>query len=144
MNMCVGKMAQSPIQTTVEFVSDDERLTQIFCDKSLEIDSCFPISNGWDQVAYHKKDSFLRSNRKANMCVNATVTSLSRIYIDKALRKLQEDGAELIYSDTDSVIFSIDKARSSENLEMKAFEKFENAVFFKIFKIPSDRQLILV
>ena len=35
-------------------------------------------------------------------------------------------------------------ARSSENLEMKAFEKFENAVFFKIFKIPSDRQLILV
>ena len=36
------------------------------------------------------------------------------------------------------------KARSSENLEMKAFEKFENAVFFKIFKIPSDRQLILV
>ena len=27
---------------------------------------------------------------------------------------------------------------------MKAFEKFENAVFFKIFKIPSDRQLILV
>ena len=109
MNMCVGKMAQSPIQTTVEFVSDDERLTQIFCDKSLEIDSCFPISNGWDQVAYHKKDSFLRSNRKANMCVNATVTSLSRIYIDKALRKLQENGAELIYSDTDSVIFSIDK-----------------------------------
>ena len=34
--------------------------------------------------------------------------------------------------------------RSSENLEMKAFEKFENAVFFKIFKIPSDKQLILV
>ena len=27
---------------------------------------------------------------------------------------------------------------------MKAFEKFENAVFFKIFEIPSDRQLILV
>ena len=36
------------------------------------------------------------------------------------------------------------KARSSENLEMKAFEKFENAVFFKIFKISSDRRLILV
>ena len=34
--------------------------------------------------------------------------------------------------------------RSSENLEMKAFEKSENAVFFKIFNIPSDRQLILV
>ena len=27
---------------------------------------------------------------------------------------------------------------------MKAFEKFENAVFFKIFAIPSERQLILV
>ena len=37
-----------------------------------------------------------------------------------------------------------DGSKSSENLEMKAFEKFENAVFFLMFKIPSDRQLILV
>ena len=29
-------------------------------------------------------------------------------------------------------------------MDSQAFEKFENAVFFKIFKIPSDRQLILV
>ena len=44
-----------------------------------------------------------------------------------------------------SVFFEISlyNARSSENLEMKAFEKIENAVFFKIFKIPFDRQLIL-
>ena len=42
------------------------------------------------------------------------------------------------------VYFKCFEARSSENLEMKAFEKFENAIFFKIFKIPSDRQLILV
>ena len=36
------------------------------------------------------------------------------------------------------------RSRSSENLEMKSFEKFENAIFFKIFKIPSVRQLIVV
>ena len=54
----------------------------------------------------------------------------------------------MLYDQFDDILFDIivnfDKARSSENLEMKAFEKFENAVFFKIFKIPSDRQLILV
>ena len=45
---------------------------------------------------------------------------------------------------TDAKVEILMYTRSSENLEMKAFEKFENAVFFKIFKIPSDRQLILV
>ena len=29
-------------------------------------------------------------------------------------------------------------------VDPQAFENFENAIFFKIFKIPSDRQLILV
>ena len=29
-------------------------------------------------------------------------------------------------------------------VDCQAFEKFENAIFFKIFKIPSNRQLILV
>ena len=109
MNICVGKMAQSPIQTSVEFVSSQERLTQLFSDKTLEIDSCFSVGNGCNQISYHKKDNFLRANRKANMCVNATVTSLSRIYLDRSLRMLMADGADLIYSDTNSCIFSIAK-----------------------------------
>ena len=67
MNICVGKMAQSPIQTSVEFVSSQERLTQLFSDKTLEIDSCFSVGNGCNQISYHKKDNFLRANRKANM-----------------------------------------------------------------------------
>ena len=48
----------------------------------------------------------------------------------------------LILRDRLTLKIILHQSRSSENLEMKAFEKFENAVFFKIFKIPSDRQLI--
>ena len=29
-------------------------------------------------------------------------------------------------------------------VDRQAFEKFENAIFFKIFKIPSNGQLVLV
>ena len=34
--------------------------------------------------------------------------------------------------------------KNCSSMDSQAFEKFENAVFFKIFKIPSNRQLILV
>ena len=37
-----------------------------------------------------------------------------------------------------------ESAKNCSSMDTQAFEKFENAVFFKIFKIPSDRQLILV
>ena len=37
-----------------------------------------------------------------------------------------------------------ESAKNCSSMDTQAFEKFENAVFFKIFKIPFDRQLILV
>ena len=32
-----------------------------------------------------------------------------------------------------------ESAKNCSSMDTQAFEKFENAVFFKIFKIPSDR-----
>ena len=41
MNIIVGKMAQSQTQNSVEFVDNEERVTQIFTDNSLEVKSCW-------------------------------------------------------------------------------------------------------
>ena len=37
-----------------------------------------------------------------------------------------------------------ESAKNCSSMDSQAFEKFENAIFFKIFKLPYDRQLILV
>ena len=98
--MTSGKLSHSPIQNTVEFVRDEQRVTQLFSDDSLEINSCFAVTDDCNQISYQKKDSYLRSNRRSQMCINASVTSFARIHLDKALRKLQEEGIEPLYCDT--------------------------------------------
>ena len=55
MNICIGKLSQSPIQKTVEFVQGEERRTQIFTDDSLEVSSCFAVTDSCDQITYQKK-----------------------------------------------------------------------------------------
>ena len=96
----IGKLSQSPIQNTVEFVRNEDRVTQLFTDKSIEINSCFAVSNDCNQISYQKKDCFLRSNRRSQMCINASTTAFARIYLDQALRRLQEAGMEPLYCDT--------------------------------------------
>ena len=59
------------------------------------------------QVTYKKKDAYVRGNRKAQSVVNSAITALSRIHLDKSLRTLLSNGATLIYSDTDSTVFSV-------------------------------------
>ena len=96
MNIAVGKMAQTQIQNSVEFVDSEERLSQLFTDNSIDINSCFAVDENSLQISYKKKDSNLRANRKAQMCVNSAVTALSRIYLDQSLRSLLANGATLI------------------------------------------------
>ena len=44
--------------------------------------------------------------------MNSAVTALSRIHLDQSLRTLLANGAELIYSDTDSTVFTVKKGTS--------------------------------
>ena len=100
MNICIGKLSQSPNQNTVEFVRNEDRVSQLFTDKSLEINSCFAVTDDCNQISYQKKDSYLRSNRRSQMCINASTTAFARIYLDQALRRLQDAGIEPLYCDT--------------------------------------------
>ena len=100
MNICIGKLSQSPNQNTVEFVRNEDRVSQLFTDKSLEINSCFAVTDDCNQISYQKKDSYLRSNRRSQMCINASTTAFARIYLDQALRRLQDAEIEPLYCDT--------------------------------------------
>ena len=101
MNIGIGKLSQQQNQSQTEFVPDDgDRLTQLFGDKSLELLSCFLVTDSTMQIKYKKKETDLRINRRAQMCKGASITALARIHLDQALRTLQRHGCQLIYSDT--------------------------------------------
>ena len=89
--LCICKLSQSPIQKTVEFVQNEDRVTQIFTDNTT--DDC-------NQITYQKKDNYLQSNRRSQMCVNASTTAFARIYLHQCLTKLQSSGIEPLYCDT--------------------------------------------
>ena len=89
MNIGIGKLSQQQNQSQTEFVPDDgDRLTQLFGDKSLELLSCFLVTDSTMQIKYQKKETDLRINRRAQMCIGASITALARIHLDQALRTL--------------------------------------------------------
>ena len=100
MNIIIGKLSQNQMKTKVEFVRHQDRLTELFSDTSLNIKSCFAVADGCLQVVYEKRGEALKANRKSQLCINASVTSSARIILDQALRKLQDNGCSLVYSDT--------------------------------------------
>ena len=100
MNIVIGKLSQAQIHTNLEFIRHQDRLSEIFSDKTLDIKSCFAVADGCLQVTYEKKGELFRSNRRSQMVINSSVTSKARIQLDMALRKLLANGCTLVYSDT--------------------------------------------
>ena len=113
MNMGIGKFSQQPDQSQLEFVQNEDRLTELFTDKQLEILSCFLVTGTTSQIQYKQKVTELRMNRKTQVCIGASVTAMARIHLDQSLRTLQSNGCQLIYTDTDSVVFRCKKGTST-------------------------------
>ena len=78
------------------------------------------------------------------MCVNASKTAMARIALDQAQRKLIENGADLMYSDTDSIVFGCKKG-VDHGLEVHptVFGKFKNEIDegqrIKLFVVMSSK-----
>ena len=109
MNIVVGKLSQSQMHSSVEFVRHQDRVSDLFSDPSLDIKTCFGVADGCLQITYQKKGESLSPSRRSQMCINASVTSLARIKLDQSLRLLQANQCSLIYTDTDSVVFCCPK-----------------------------------
>ena len=58
------------MHTKVEFVKQQDRIAELFSDKSIEIKSCYAVADGCLQVTYEKKAETLRSNRRSQMVRN--------------------------------------------------------------------------
>ena len=96
----IGKLLQHQNQCQTKFTQDPYRVTELFTDNSLEISHCMLVNENTLQIRYQKRETYLRVNRRAQTCIGATVTALARIYLDKSMRAVQDQGCELIYCDT--------------------------------------------
>ena len=100
----IGKLSQHLNQSQTEFVQDPYRVTELFTDNSLEISHCMLVNQNTLQIRYQKKETHLGVNRQAQTCIGAAVTALARIHLDQSLRAVQDQGCELIYCDTGTVL----------------------------------------
>ena len=66
----VGKLSQSQMHTKVEFVRHQDRIAELFSDKSIEIKSCSAVADGSLQATYEKKAEMLHLNHRSQMVRN--------------------------------------------------------------------------
>ena len=105
LNQSIGKLSQTTLKPSVEFVHHEHRLSELFGDVTIDIISCFLVTPNTMQVTYQKKDSCLKVNRWAQCVLNSCITLYARQYLNWALRDLERARAELLYVDTNGVLF---------------------------------------
>ena len=98
--LLIGKLSQHSNQNQTEFIQDQSRITELFTNPSLDILNAMFVNQDTLEVKYKTKETNLKVNLKAQICIGASVTALARIYLDQSLRLLQAQGCQLIYCDT--------------------------------------------
>ena len=87
---------------------------QLYNDGTIDILSCFLVTEKTMQVTYQKKETNLKVNKRSQVVLNAYVTSLSRINMYRHLRLLEHKGADLLYIDSDGIIFGLPREKKEQ------------------------------
>ena len=114
LNISLGKFSQTDLHPQVEYVHEEERLSQLYNDGTIDILSCFLVTEKTMQVTYQKKETCLKVNKRSQVVLHAMVTSLSRVYMYRHLRLLERNGADLLYIDTDGIIFGLARDKKEQ------------------------------
>jgi hypothetical protein len=80
------------------------------------------------EVSIETEKGFNRPNLNGNCIIAAHVTAFARIEMDKAIRTLLRAGISILYTDTDSIIFSIDEDQINPLEEGPCFHQFKNEI----------------
>ncbi|KAH7695886.1 hypothetical protein AAVH_37049, partial [Aphelenchoides avenae] len=94
----------------VEVVCKPERLTELFGDPSIVVNSIIKLNDDLIRVSYGYKEQFEPTDPNANLVIAIFTTAYGRTELFNHMRAVEETmggavGASLLYNDTDSVIF---------------------------------------
>ncbi|CAB3985445.1 DNA polymerase, partial [Paramuricea clavata] len=108
LNSLWGKLAQNEDTTVVSFLDDFDDLLQLVNDKTIEVTSLDFISDDVARTTHRKISGALTTLGNRNVVIASFVTAYARLELFSVLNKLQEN---VLYYDTDSVIYREDRAR---------------------------------
>jgi hypothetical protein len=115
LNSLWGKFGQRINQMQAKTVYSNTQLLKIIEDPRYEISYVTPLTDLATEVGYRMREEFLSTDVKIG-CVNipiaAYTTSHGRIRLYAALHKL---GRQVLYYDTDSVVYAVDPTRGDHH-----------------------------
>ncbi|CAB3976760.1 DNA polymerase [Paramuricea clavata] len=106
LNSLWGKLAQNEDVTVVSFLEDMDALLELVNDRTVEVTSLDFISDNIARTT-HRKTASLTPLPNRNVIIASFVTAYARLELLEYLLKL---GENVLYYDTDSVIFIEDRA----------------------------------
>jgi cytochrome c-type biogenesis protein CcmE len=107
LNSLWGKLAQNEDTTVVSFIENMDDLLELVNDRSIEVTSLDFISDNIARTT-HRKESCLTTLPNHNVIIACFVTAYACLELFNVLHKL---GSNVLYYDTDSVIFIEDIAK---------------------------------
>uniref|UniRef100_A0A914MNX3 DNA-directed DNA polymerase n=3 Tax=Meloidogyne TaxID=189290 RepID=A0A914MNX3_MELIC len=86
---------------------DPEQYQKFINDKSIQITSLDELSPEILMIAYTKKKEWIEEHECSNIVISLWTTSAARIHLLRAMQQVvRTDGCTLLYTDTDSLIFT--------------------------------------
>ncbi|CAB3980304.1 DNA polymerase [Paramuricea clavata] len=114
LNSLWGKLAQNEDVTVVSFLDDMDDLLELVNDRTVEVTSLDFISDNIARTT-HRKMASLTPLPNRNVIITSFVTAYARLELLEYLLKL---GENVLYYDTDSVIFIEDRVNESSSLKI--------------------------
>jgi DNA polymerase elongation subunit (family B) len=106
-NSALGKLSQNELKKHVVYVHSWEELYNLLKNPRIKLSSVNPIHDFLAEVTYEEQDFMMGLQRNTHCIVYSHVTAFARTEMLDDMRRLQKEGFNLFYTDTDSIIFSM-------------------------------------
>uniref|UniRef100_A0A914I0R6 DNA-directed DNA polymerase n=1 Tax=Globodera rostochiensis TaxID=31243 RepID=A0A914I0R6_GLORO len=110
LNNLWGRFSMRNELTQTFVTSDPVALTEHLDDRSKEVTALDVLSDSTMMISFTTKKEWLEEHGCSNIVVSLWTTSAARLYLLKLMQKIVRSGADLLYTDTDSVIFCHNEA----------------------------------
>lgn len=107
-NGVFGRFALHSNFTKRDFLRSQSQLETLLSDPSIELLELFPVGDNTMEVEY-LKSSAVNPSKEGCLIFSALINAKSRILLHQIITKLEQDGCEPLYVDTDSVLYSARK-----------------------------------
>ena len=104
-NIGLGKFSQNDDRANITYVANWMELSRIYQREDWDFIDAVPITPTLAEVKYRPRQQKIGFHRNVHVVVYSFVTAYARIAMMKDMLMLQDWGARIFYTDTDSIIF---------------------------------------